>query len=1774
VNLSLSVSLFNQADGSEQARIWKPEIREVEVGAILKNDDLLDVEVDAQLLGFGGVAGGQNDGAGAMSAPGQYVPTGPIAGAPAINALSGRETVYEYDNFGNVTKVIDPNGNTVERWYDENSNLTRELSYGSYENSANTSLWSRYVYDANDNLRFAIGADGRVTEYQYGSNGLLAYQITYPEDRYALGSEVPALSEVEQWLNGLDLTTSQINWTKYDARGNVIQNANYTRHADGSTYWAPEGGPTVSTAFTRDQAGQLLTRATGSQIKEVFVYDGLGRVTASTDLAGGTTTIVFDDAASKTVITTASNAVSTSTYSLAGELLSQTNTGDFDETGTATYEYDDMGRLRVMTDETGVTSYYVYDKLGRKTADVNAEGHITEYRYDEAGRLNATASYNQGLVTANLDALANPQNSLQVADIRPNSTPYDVWSWTLYDDAGRILQTIDGEGNVTRFEYDAADRLIKTTGYFNSLSDADLTAFKATSPTTLTLPDPDERDVYTRAFYDRAGNLVGNLDGEGYLTESVYDEAGQLIRTEAFGGATSDPLRASGTFAQLRSSAIGNGTSIRRSYNVYDGLGLLRYAVNTRGEVTGYNYNKAGQVIETVAYATPISTGDYTFDNLALVVQSSPFDRSATNQYNTRGQLESATDASGLTTTFAYDDRGQVTKQVVGSGEDARTTRYWYSSQGNLRYTLDAENYIRRFDYDAEDRLRREITWSGKRVVTDTTTIDQLAGAGSWTDVRYTYDAVGRRNSVYDGEGNRTLSNWHRTGQLAYIKEGYGTVDESESYTVYYGNGSVKYQAQGRGTSDRSDTHYYYDGLGNVSSVRDGNLNSTTYTYDERGLVLTETDAEGGVTTYEYNAFGEVVKVTDARGYSTTTQYDDLGRVTRVTDSLGGTTRYTYTSFGEVETVTDPRGNVTSYTYDKQGRLETSTDALGGQVNYDYNEFGDQVGVTDAGGNETAFTFDKLGRVTSSTDALGFVESYGYDSRSNRTSVTARSETDDIADSEPNVTYYKYDGRNLLIRETMPVSSYNADGTLQSTSVTNTYEYDARGNRTGMTEAAGLLEERTTTYAYDKLDRLIESRGQAREVYSQDSHTRISEDYIPVETIAYDKVGNVTKTVDASGAVTIFYYDDLNRKVVEINAFGTYTAYEYDAAGNVKRIRIFDMPVSVPANAATDANYVGGSKEEAPGAPSNTARETLFDYDALGRLEKSSVVGVHNGFYDTSLTPPAWVANADNFETLYAYDANGNVTKTTDPMGNETFAYYDKLGRKVGQVDALGYYTKWEYDSEGNVLTETQFGNKVSNAIIGLPPSDPAVSEDDRITQYTYDEVGNRLTEKRLGIEVYDYTDNNATPGEDNPGTTITLDGEVSYTYNGLGQVLTKTEATGDAITYTYDDGGRLISESRFGYDQATDQLLTYGYLDHNGAQVTPTANYAYDGLGNLSRTTANAGANERISTYEYNAGGLLSKMKDAAGNSHEYFYDASGRQLVDQYSRTQGGTVHTEAALTSYDLLGRVTEQKVARKIGNSWHVDTQESVTNGTVTSDGTITQTAYNAFGDVVRTGVNGVWISENKYDLAGRMWSTNAGDGVWKFFGYDKNGNQTLAITSAGAQFANSTTFQDAYDGIDDANVNATYTRYDARNMAVEVHEEQRQLNATTTKDLTTTRNYNAFGEVTSETDARGATISYTYNTMGRMIRSESPVVSITNEDGSTQLVRPSEDFYYDLSGRLVAQRDANGVYDVDVVGEDHKLKAKNTGNLTRLELLAGTGYGGTEALITKQIAADG
>ncbi|MCB5426409.1 LysM peptidoglycan-binding domain-containing protein [Altererythrobacter sp. CC-YST694] len=1862
---------------------------------------------------------------------------------------AGKVTSYDYDANGNAALITDATGNIVTRTYDAQNRLITTLTTGADRDGASTAHYSQYVYDAEGHLRFAVNAAGQVTEYRYDTAGQLLRTIQYAEIRMTPpGASTIDLATAEAWVAGIaDKSSVRIAENSYDARGNLVLSRAYgIADASGNPL---TGEGVTSGHYVYDQAGRLLESWREGENHEAFFYDGMGRLVQSTDRNGGTTTIVFADASTTTTITNAAGFSSVSVYNKAGELVSLTESGANTTAGTASYQYDAAGRLRVVTDATGRKSYVYYDKAGRKVAEANHLGEVTEYRYDAAGRVVATVAYATALSASALTAMGNVASTADFSTLRPSSSASDVWGWTVYDGAGRIIQSIDNLGSTVRYEYDTEGKIAKTTAYYTRLTSSQLTAFKANPPAMLQLPAAHGKDAVARVFYNKAGQQIGTLDGEGYLSETIRDGAGLEIQTTFYAAATNAADRSSGSYGVLK-AGITTSSADRITYSVYDGQGLLRYSVNARGGIVGYDYDAAGRLIQTTAYATEVALTDYTYDAVKGAVITSGADRISRTVYDAAGRTAYTVDAEGGVAAFQYDAAGRVIRAVAfdnpyastvslsaldswaansAQASDAknRVTRNWYNARGEVVFSLDAENYVSGYAYDAEGRVLSTTRYGGSWVtVSDTTTIAQLAAllVGTPTStaitVSQTYDNAGRVLTSTDGEGTVTRNTYDALGQLTDVTVAYGHADAATTHYTYDGTGRVLTVTAAFGMAEAATVTYAYDGLGNRSSVTDARGNTTTFTYDRQGRVLTTTNALGGMSTYVYDAFGQVVKLTDPRGKSTYTYYDRLGRLVTTRDAENYVTRTSYNRFGEAVDVrryataftgtaqigVNPTGNPdspttgpspavlaayanaaqlqsdadsaaaalaaeqaalaaalanplptlqnklsqlqaqratvqaqydaanwldkllvygpqltsidsdigkvntnitrvnngqalnswgtdlvngsfnvaalqsqynsaqaaasqaladaqaleaaeqgggnfgpysgTAYTYDRLGRVATKIDAEGYGESYAYNAFGNLVmfrrypgAITGSSYNQTSFEYDERGSITQTTDAEGWIESYTYDAFGRRASLVSKNQGSEK--TAGGTTTYEYYKTGLLKSEILPIYSQSSSTGENLGAITNGYVYDKRGNLVQKIEAQGLAEQRTTTYTYDKLDRRLGSSGTIVSGISINPATKAvsTSSGAPTETLIYDANGNVIKSVDAAGATTVFFYDALNRKTAEINALGTYTTYAYDEAGNVTSIRIYETPVSVPAN--------GGVATSAPAVPSGNKRETTFTYDGLGRMVASSVVlpsgyktGVWNGTAWTNVT-------TNSLDTSYQYDYLGNVVKVTDPNGNATFSYYDRLGRKTAQLDAEGYLTAWTYNSENNVLTERRYNTGFTGAPNSSSPPSLLTNSADRLTTYTYDKVGNRLSEARSNVIIHNGS-----------GGTNTVTSTIWYSYNGLGQVLTRTEATGDVFTYIYDQGGRL-SEER-----------SPQYASNNGTAVTPKVNYFYNGLGDLTRTVQAAGgdvSSARVTTYTYSTGGRLSSMTNAEGDVRNYFYDIAGRLTLETYSRTTyvsgGSTVTAEEGIGyRFDALGRSLGQGFYKKVSGSWQFQS---------TNDWSSME--YDAFGDVVRVGVNGAWQQQNQYDLAGRIWASNSGDGIWKYFGYDKNGNQTLLIASAGANLSGKTMAQ-AFALISGTDVNATYTVYDRRNLAISAVEEGRQLSASGTSALNSGRTYNAFGEVASETNAAGVTTAYTYNTMGKMIRSEGPTVFITLENGAAVWVRPAQDFYYDQSGRLVATRDANGTYGTNGTGTNGATKAANTGNLNRLTLLAGTGYGGGNALATVETHADG
>src|SRR5581483_7936841 len=242
--------------------------------------------------------------------------------------------------------------------------------------------------------------------------------------------------------------------------------------------------------------------------------------------------------------------------------------------------------------------------------------------------------------------------------------------------------------------------------------------------------------------------------------------------------------------------------------------------------------------------------------------------------------------------------------------------------------------------------------------------------------------------------------------------------------------------------------------------------------------------------------------------------------------------------------------------------------------------------------------------------------------------------------------------------------------------------------------------------------------------------------------------------------VTAYAYDAKGRAVSTTDAKGVVTQTTFDAKGQVTSVVV--DPGSGHLNLATTYSYDARGKKltVTEGAGSANPRVTQYAYDKLGRLVSERID-----------------PNGINATTSYLYDANGNVARKTDALGNVTHYAYDGDDRLVYTVDALGGVTRNEYDPEGRVVRYTAYATPI--ALAGL--ADVASAAD----------VAARIT---------------GSPQDETKG----------YVYDGDGREVFCVDALGGVTRKIYDDNGNVVRSVQFAVPIPLTTALTRGAV--NGA--------------------------------------------------------------------------------------------------------------------------------------------------------------------------------------------------------------------------------------------------------------------------------------------------------------------------------------------------------------------
>jgi RHS repeat-associated protein len=880
----------------------------------------------------------------------------------------------------------------------------------------------------------------------------------------------------------------------------------------------------------------------------------------------------------------------------------------------------------------------------------------------------------------------------------------------------------------------------------------------------------------------------------------------------------------------------------------------------------------------------------------------------------------------------------------------------------------------------------------------------------------------------------------------------------------------------------------------------------------------------------------KTIVVSDPLGNLITDRYDPehTDRILSHTDSLGHTTAMGYDTRGFQNSVTDNNGNSANRGHDARGNVVSAavcqSQAQGACSTMTWTIPAYNAALGPANDEPTA----QLAPTQTSTEP---VTKYETDTTYNTLGEPSQVQAPTANGARP-TTNYTYSDPNTAAADTgHPPVGLTLSITDPAGKVTS-YTYFASGDVASMTNPLGLI----TRYTYDGLGRMLTS-------------TEVSDTYPAglTTTFTYDGLGRTVTRTDpnVTDGVTAVVHTPTTSTIYDADSFVTSTTISDSTTGGDGSRTTTNTPDSLgrlasttdPTGATTSYGYDNYGRRTSVTAPDGTV--TLSAYDSEGRLQTTTVA---------NYTGDASHPGTSNLIThSYAYDFAGRMSSDTNAMGwSDLYTYFDNgnLATHIRtNVVPAATAPFWPYNPGTCKLTATGATDTANCFIVESDTYDGAGNLATQVsnngattTTYTYDTLNRQVTQTldpnglaRTTATTYNaanYVTNMTLTGG---GVTQSIDYSVDPMGNRIGQTVHDTALK--TTTWTRDKRGLIMS-----------------MIDPLGNATTPVTpghetDYLNDEAGHQIAVIAPSVATETgvegsspltltpTTRTGYNTFGEAVSAQDANGNRTITDYDGDGRVrrvTLPLYTPPGGGTALTPQSLTSYDTVGRVTDEQDA--LGNHTTHTWSQLGFELTRTLPGAATTTmTYDSLGDLLSTTSATGARTESTWDYQGRKitdtkiertntdkpcappatspscyittytygtggWlaqQTTAANVITKYL-YDAAGERTSAteVTNISAGTGNTTTY--AYDL---AGRLTTTTMPDGTSHKVSYDIAGNQIGTTDTDHSgtgtvlrTTAATFDLDDRRISATDARGNTTSWTRDAGGAVTGQTEPVAT--------------------------------------------------------------------------------
>ncbi|GKI07338.1 hypothetical protein CE91St26_20460 [Akkermansia muciniphila] len=1052
-------------------------------------------------------------------------------------------------------------------------------------------------------------------------------------------------------------------------------------------------------------------------------------------------------------------------------------------------KYTDGGWLTISRTEgyktsLAQTTLYTYNDQFRVSLEIKPDGGYTRYEYDDQGRTVLSAAPWAG---GGEKGTRTTYADLRFNDFRP-ATETEVIIAENGEETALLKRTYTYEDSPQASRTTVTETALGSDQVHTSVEEAYGEAAEyayARGRQKMSQGIDGVQTVYTyeaATEYGALHKVTATVQAHGTIvpaqsTRSVHylAENGATTRKEQYVHTGKDwSLIASEDYEydneqRLVKTTRGNG---RTSTTEWMCCGPLR-ETDEDGITTGYGYNSAKQLVETIRSATettPEMITSYSYDAAGRTIATrrdvGAMTTMESTEYDNLGRTIATTDVLGRVTRTEYSEDGLTTTVTTPAGATL-VTRTYYDGTTTLQGGTGQREMETQLELTEEGILTTTLSKgvvlsrSLKNGFGQTVRQEQPNTKGGFIVTSNTYNDKGQpvRSQTEDMASTVTVYNElghavRRTVQLDDLHPDDPSRNRvSENSSCYRLREDGVYQVQ-TSTTCNADGFPLTQTTENMVSLLDPLLESKTistdvygqqsvewteYTAPTRrtrfsriptsnmvaeslvvdGFTVSQTDHSGirSSQTRSYASTGMVLKQTDSRGNAATTETDLAGRPVKTTDSAGNVTTTSYSPCCDNPAcIIDALGGTVCYSYDIRGRKTAKYGTATQPACFAYDEADHMVSLTTFRADEGDITSDPCGRTDGDTTAWLHDEATG-----------------------------------LELKKTY------ADGSCVSKT------YDTLNRLETLTKARGI----TTTYAYAPLT------GELVSV----SHS----DGTPGWEFSCNHLGQMTYVRDASGIRELSY--DAYGRIIQDTSFGTVESSiqeQYDVLGRSEGYRLM----------------VG----------TRTVQHSHLDYDSKGAIIGMNLEGLEYPFtwqYDQTsgflnyLTYPNGMVRCNtyhprlNLVTAIGYKKGANG----ESAGRHEYDY-DALGRPIQRRDS------WD------VATPATTRNFTHNSRSELV--------EDRISRgrsfiYSYDNIGNRKTVRELEEEVsYDANclnqyaeiagrEEHFTPVYDADGNqtrirTSTGIWEISYDANDRPIVFTSQDGR-TTITCGYDYRGRRFEK-------------------------------------------------------------------------------------------------------------------------------------------------------------------------------------------------------------------------------------------------------------------------------------------------------------------------------------------------------------------------------------------